>query len=400
MQHPVISPNHTAASLESAAPPLYAEVAFALRVARTFTYRLPLALREEAQVGSRLLVPLGRKFQTGYIVALHSELDAGVEIEESEIKDAEELLDAEPLLTPEVLEMTRWISDYYATPWGEVLKGALPAGLNATVEQLLNITSEGRDELARLPIGRAATAKARALRLVAAEGETTLRVVAQEIGQARAASVARELERAGWITLTHRARTALARAKRRKAVRLLPPAPTAEAHAGDKPARPLTPAQRRIVETLIARGGEMFYAELLEEAATSASTIQTLERRRTLEVFVREVRRDPLADAVLPEKDDLTLTEAQADALRQIEAAEDAHAYAAFLLHGVTGSGKTEIYIRAMRHALRQGRSAMMLVPEIALTPVFSRRLRTHFGDSVAIFHSSLSTGERFDEWG
>src|SRR5205085_9576132 len=74
-------------------------------------------------------------------------------------------------------------------------------------------------------------------------------------------------------------------------------------------------------------------------------------------------------------------------------------AYSAFLLHGVTGSGKTEIYIRAMRAALEQGRSALMLVPEIALTPVFSRRLRAHFGDAVAILHSSLTTGERYDEW-
>src|SRR4029453_6106440 len=74
-------------------------------------------------------------------------------------------------------------------------------------------------------------------------------------------------------------------------------------------------------------------------------------------------------------------------------------AYAPFLLHGVTGSGKTEVYIRAMRVAMGLGRSALMLVPEIALTPVFSRRLRMHFGDKVAIFHSSLSRGERFDEW-
>ena len=360
---------------------------------QTFTYRLPLALREEARVGSRLLVPFGRKLSTGYVVALHTELDPAVELEESEIKEAEELLDAEPLLTPEVLEITRWISEYYAAPWGEVLKAALPAGLNAAVEQMLAVTSEGRDELARLPVGRSQTAKARALRLVAEFGEMSLRAVAREVGERRASTVARELERAGWIRLSHRTRTASARAKRRKAVRLLP----VEAHTGS--GRALTAAQERIVETLISAGGEMFYAELLELADCGASSIQTLERRRMLEVFVREVRRDPLAGATLPETDNLTLTEEQAAALREIEAAQDEATYRAFLLHGVTGSGKTEIYIRAMRHALRQGRSAMMLVPEIALTPVFSRRLRAHFGEAVAIFHSSLTTGERFDEW-
>jgi primosomal protein N' (replication factor Y) len=93
------------------------------------------------------------------------------------------------------------------------------------------------------------------------------------------------------------------------------------------------------------------------------------------------------------------LTGAQRQVLSEIEPQLRSGVYAAFLLHGVTGSGKTEVYMRAMRICLELGRAAMMLVPEIALTPVFSRRLRSNFGDQVAIFHSSLSKGERFDEW-
>jgi primosomal protein N' (replication factor Y) len=377
------------------AAPLYAEVAVPVHVNRTFTYRLPFALQRDARLGSRLLVPFGRKRLTGYIVALLSELDPAADLTDAEIKDAEELLDAEPLLTPEILEITRWVAEYYAAPWGEVLKAALPAGLNATVEQVLSITTVGRDELARLPINRTATAKARALRLVAEHEELPLRVVAQHIGEARAGAIARDLERAGWIKLTHRARTVLAKAKRRKAVRLLP----VEEHAAPASARALSHAQQRILETLMDEGGEMGFADLLERADASASTIQTLEKRRILEVFVRNVRRDPLAQATLPKIEELSLTKAQADALHEIERSLAAGRYDAYLLHGVTGSGKTEIYIRAMRAALLQGRTAMMLVPEIALTPVFSRRLRAHFGDQVAIFHSSLTTGERFDEW-
>jgi len=394
--------------------PQFAEVALPLRVQHTFTYRLPAGVAEETRVGSRLLVPLGRKLVTGYVVALHDELDPSVELNETEIKDAEELLDGEPLLTPEVLEIARWIADYYAAPWGEVLKAALPAGLNATVEQVLTVTPEGRDELARLPQRSLTTAKGRALRLVAEEVEVTLRRVALEVGQGRAATVARQLESAGWVTLHHRQRTALARAKRRKAVRLLPPGGegadgqplTANGNATEENAagangagRALTAAQQRVVESLIAAGGESFFAELLSSAGASASAVQSLERRKLVEVFVRDVRRDPLAGAALPASDALVLTEEQRDALAEIEAAIDGRDFKAFLLHGVTGSGKTEIYIRAMRAALAQGRSAMMLVPEIALTPVFSRRLRVHFGDAVAIFHSSLTTGERFDEW-
>jgi primosomal protein N' (replication factor Y) len=378
------------------APPsnAFAEVALPLRLAQTFTYRLPAALREDTRVGARLLVPFGRTLTTGYVVALHDALDPALGLEESGLKEAEELLDSEPMLTPEVIEITRWISDYYAAPWGEVLKAALPAGLNSTIEQVITITNAGRDELARLPPRSAVTAKAQVLRLAALEGSTTMREAAREVGQSKASKAVRELARAGWVSVSHRARSAQARAKRRKAVRLLPP----EAHE-ENGARALTAAQQKVVETLMGAGGEMLFAELLEAAGAGASTVQTLERRRVVEVFVREVRRDPLAGALLPGRDEFRLTDAQREALREINAAQERGKYAAFLLHGVTGSGKTEIYIRAMRHALERGRTAMMLVPEIALTPVFSRRLRAHFGDAVAIFHSSLTTGERFDEW-
>jgi primosomal protein N' (replication factor Y) (superfamily II helicase) len=379
--------------------PQYAEVAIPLRVAQTFTYRLPLALRAEARTGSRLLVPLNSKLQSAYIVALHTELDAGLEIDEAEIKDAEELLDAEPLLTPEVLELTKWIADYYAAPWGEVLKAALPAGLNQTIERVLTVTSEGRDELARLhaatdarAAARLNTLSARALRFISDEGETTMRAMNAVFGKSAQATV-RKLERAGWVKIAHRARSASTRAKRRKAVRLLPP----EAHKTDK--RALTEAQHRVIENLINVGGETDFTTLLEASNTSASVVGTLERRGMIEIFARDVRRDPLAGVELPRYQDFVLTEQQTKAFDEIERALKDETYKAFLLHGVTGSGKTEIYIRAMRACIERGQSAMMLVPEISLTPVFSRRLRSVFGDRVAIFHSSLSPGERFDEW-
>jgi primosomal protein N' (replication factor Y) len=385
--------NTQAESVHETAPH-YAEVAVPLRVAQTFTYRLPSALRSDTRVGARLLVPLGRKLVTGYVVALHDALDPALELAEADVKEAEELLDAEPLLTPGVLELTRWLADYYAAPWGEVLKAALPAGLNVAVEQVLTITAEGRDELARLSGRQLTSAKARVLQFVADEVETTLRRVTELTGRTRALVVVRQLQQAGWLRVTQQPRTASARAKRRKAVHLLPP----EEHQNGA-ARILTAAQQRIVNVLLAHEGEMLYAQLLERAGASASSVQTLERHGVVRTVVREVRRDPLARAVLPALADLQLTDEQRAALDEIEAALAAHAYTAFLLHGVTGSGKTEIYIRAMRAALAAGQSALMLVPEIALTPVFSRRLRAHFGDAVAILHSSLTTGERYDEW-
>src|SRR5713101_6927644 len=132
---------------KNGAAPQYAQVAVAVHLTRTYTDRLTALIQNAARVGSRVMVLLGRKPTTGYIVALIPRLRTGTSLIESEIKDVQELLDIDPPLTPEVLEITRWVADYYAAPWGEVMRAALPAGINANVEQTISITDEGRREL-------------------------------------------------------------------------------------------------------------------------------------------------------------------------------------------------------------------------------------------------------------
>jgi len=378
---------------KDATAPRFAEVALPLPLRQTFTYSLPLGLRENVKIGARLLVPFGKRQLTGYVVALHAELSEEIEIEEEAIKDALELLDAEPLLTEEIIRLTQWTADYYSASWGEVLKASLPAGVNASREQIVSINSSGRDELLKLSSKNLSTAKAQILQHLAENAEVSMRQLAKNFGASAAARCVRELVKLNWATSFQRTLSVQAKPKRRKAVRLLP----TEFHAANT--KPLTEAQVRIIETLIAGDGEIGFTELIENADASASSINTLEKRGILEVFVREVWRDPLRDAKIPDRQNLILTDEQAGVFQKIENALKAETYEAFLLYGVTGSGKTEIYIRAMRAALGNDKSALMLVPEIALTPVFSRRLRAVFGEEVAILHSSLSTGERFDEW-
>src|SRR6266576_7126908 len=149
--------------------PHYAQVAFPVHLSRTFTYRLPPSIRPVARVGSRVVAQLGAKPLTGYIVALLPRLRSGTSLIESELKEIKELLDVDPPLTTEVLEITRWVADYYAAPWGEVMRAALPAGINATVEQTVSITDEGRRELSDST--DESGAKTRALALLAGEGE-------------------------------------------------------------------------------------------------------------------------------------------------------------------------------------------------------------------------------------
>lgn len=295
----------------------YAEVAVPLHVFQTFTYRLSPEDSTQAQIGARVVVPLGRNLVTGYIVELLDELPEP--LAEVNIKDAQSLVDSLPVCSPEILQLARWVADYYACPIGEVIKAALPPGMTPSVRQ------------------------------------------------SKTASFAKP--------------------KLRRFVRRT-----------DANAENLTAGQQRVLATLES-DGPMPLQSLLKTASVSASTISSLEKKSLVEVYDEAVRRDPLAQTPHLASEAHDLTPAQSSALEQIEQQMDAGTYSAFLLHGVTGSGKTEIYMRAMQRALSLGRSAMMLVPEIALTPVFSRGLRARFGDQVAIFHSSLQKGERFDEW-
>ena len=377
--------------LEDVPLPEFVEVALPLPLRQTFTYRLPVGLQENVQIGARLLVPFGKRQITGYAVALHTKISPELEIEEETIKDALELLDSEPLLTAEIVRLTQWTADYYAASWGEMLKASLPAGINATVEQVYSITTKGRDEL--LKTTSANSAKVRILQFLGENSEISSRELSKKFGATQSQRALRELVKEGWTNAFQRTLTAQVKPKRRKAVRLLPP----ESHTPNQKA--FSEAQTKIVEILLKTDGEIVFTDLIEQTDTSASSINTLAKRGVVEIFVQEIFRDPLEDATLPDLLNLTLTGEQTLVLSEINAALQTGNYKAFLLHGVTGSGKTEIYIRAMKEVLAKGKSALMLVPEIALTPVFSRRLRAVFGNEVAILHSNLSTGERFDEW-
>ncbi len=165
--------------------PLYAQVAFPVHLSKTFTYRLTPSIRQVARVGSRVVAPLGAKPLTGYIVALLPRLRSGTSLVESEIKEVQELLDVDPPLTSEVLAITRWVADYYAAPWGEVMRAALPGGINATVEQIVSITARGRAALSDLKTSSPANVRTRALQTLAAEGELELNTFCLRIGAAK-----------------------------------------------------------------------------------------------------------------------------------------------------------------------------------------------------------------------
>src|SRR5215470_9986065 len=188
---------------------MFAEIAIPLNVHQTFTYRLPASFAANAKAGCRALVPFGKQLLTGYIVDIHETLEeTGQQEEGYEVRDVEELFDAEPLVTAELLNLTKWIADYYYAPWGETIKSSLPAGINAEAETIFSITNEGRAAIAGASGKRVKSAKMEALARIAESGMVDAGALAKEFNKNRASAIARELERAGYITTTRRLQSA------------------------------------------------------------------------------------------------------------------------------------------------------------------------------------------------
>ena len=181
---------------------MFAEVAVPIYIRQTFTYRLPGDMSSRAQLGCRVLVPFGKKFLTAFVVDLHESLQD--DIAESDIKEVEELLDESPVITREILELTRWISDYYFAPWGECLRAALPAGAISISEQVLTLTDAGRNALVHERRTRDSSSKQRALELLAGEDFVASRQLEREFSKPRAAALIRQLTRDGLISVSQR----------------------------------------------------------------------------------------------------------------------------------------------------------------------------------------------------
>lgn len=352
----------------------YAEVAIPLGVTGTFTYKVPQELGAVAP-GMRVIVPWGTKLTTAFVVAT----DVVPSVEASRIKPIREVLDDEPSITSDVLELCIWASDYYIAPLGEMLRIALPANLSVRGKTRFRVTSD-TEELGRFRAGS---------RLSAIELDAFEVVLAN----------------AGALLPERFARDFPALTKRLRAAGVIADEEALRDRAGvrfdryvilDSPPPLLPEKQQAVVDALGAVGGSAPYSALLAQEL-SGSAINTLIKKGVLKVERR--RRSASLDPFRMRGSDFTV-KFTSEQQRAVEAiAEQSGAFAPFLLQGVTGSGKTEVYIELMQRTVREGRQAILLVPEIALTPVFAARLTAKFGERVAILHSNLSVGEKYDQW-
>lgn len=358
----------------------FAEVAVPVGFHQTLTYRIPAALKDGVRLGSRVEVPLGPKLTTGFVIAL---LDQAP-VEPAKLKPIRAVLDDdEPALIPEIIDLCRWAAEYYIAPLGEMLKVALPANMAARGKRQALLTAD------EAMIARARDAKQildADLPLIDELRRRPLPVatIFEEMKLSR--SSIERLREAGIIALRDRLRDAEGVRYDRFVV--------LESDPGG-----LTPKQLGAVDLLRARGGELS-VRAMEHAGVSAAVLSALVKKDVVRVE-RRARRHTL-DAFLAGLEgagagEIRYSDEQRAAIEAVHAALGT--FAPFVLEGVTGSGKTEVYIELMRAAVKRGEQAVLLVPEISLTPVFASRLKERFGERIAILHSNLSASERYDQW-
>jgi primosomal protein N' (replication factor Y) (superfamily II helicase) len=376
--------------IESISPSsLYAEVVFNLPIKEPFTYKIPPEFSGKVQIGMRVLVPFGRRRITGYVVDLTSEWN-----KEFTLKSISDLPDAEPVISKEILSLTKWMGTYYQSSWGEAIRAALPAGLDDESREELSISESGTKELANGSLSKSAI---HILKFIGGRTNATLKQCQKELGKNFSAYTLARLKQDGLLDIlqtTRKSKIGYQFLKVARPVNPLPEEKKIEALLKRSP-------KQKLVFDLI-RQKEINLPELQTQIPKSQAALRSLKEKNLIEVFTEKKERE----AFVPEgvKDQafgpaLTLTPHQGEVFKKLNSAIEASRFQTFLLHGVTGSGKTEIYIRCIQRILEMGKTAIMMVPEISLTPQTVERFRQRFGDRVAILHSGLSQTERFLEW-
>jgi primosomal protein N' (replication factor Y) len=348
------------------------EVAMAMSVPGTYSYRVPEALAPAVAAGMRVLVSFGRRRATGYV------LGTGSPPEEKDIKPILDVLDDAPLFPASMIPFFRWTADYYKHPLGAVIQTALPGGLTMAESSTWCITAAGRE---RLEANGLPADEARVLDLL------IRKPLRSHPRQAIPVAVLASLQRRGYVLRTRTLRAGSAKALQERWVRLGSAAPGGGL---------LSPKKQALLAT-VAAARELPVRALAAQAPHAHTHLRALARSGVLEIFTRRLYRDPFGEPILPDTAP-TLTADQEAVVGGVCAALGA-GFRTFLLKGVTGSGKTEVYLRVASHALSSGQSVVVLVPEIALITQTERQFRARFGEHVAVLHSGLSAGERLDQW-
>lgn len=341
---------------------------------QTFDYVIPEKFQEMLTVGMRVIVPFGPRKIMGFVVERVSESSF------NKLKGIIDVLDFTPVLTEELLELGKWVANETLSLSITALQAMLPQVLKSTYEkELVRMTEEQLPEVFE--------------HLFAGRGFIPFK-------EFEASSISyyqlQKLIEAGDISIEYIVKSRITK----KHVSMVKP--TKDMHLLEEALLDLNKnakKQKLLLQFFIEHENPIEQQELLKKVGTTTSTVKALVDRGLLETFQQEVMRDPYENREFERTTPLVLTKQQRETITPINEAVEADKHDVFLIHGVTGSGKTEIYLQAIQEVLNKGQEAIVLVPEISLTPQMVNRFKGRFGSEVAVMHSALSAGEKYDEW-
>jgi len=372
----------------SRACPQLAEVAVSLPLFQTFHYRIPSRLRTHAAPGKRVIVPFGQKKIIGYIIGFPRES----QVPEPRLKDISEILDPEPLFGDRTLEFLTWVSRYYFTPIGVVLKSALPPGINPGSRKSFRITLTGKQALEEEGLKQELKGL---LETFADLEDVPVDRLEHFTGVKEQSSRVKELLKKGYLEKSERFKGARVRERYEDYLFLIKEiSPSLEQRLKTR-----APEQARLVN-LLRDKSPVALGDLHGRFKNPRAVARRLCSQGLAEIRKERIEREPFSIPLAVEPPPRRLSPEQQKALTELKAALSRKSFATYLLQGVTGSGKTEVYIRLIQSALKKGKRALVLVPEISLTPQLVSRFESRFSSSdMAVLHSALSPGERFDQW-
>jgi len=356
---------------------MYVSVALNIPADKLFTYEIPEKLSGAAQIGKRVFVPFGNRKRTGFIVALLSSCNI------KDVKPVTEILDDEPLIDPADLKFYEWIASYFLYPVGKTLAELIPAG------------PEKKDVRwvapADLPADAIPTpAQKKLLDIVNMHPQgLSINDLMKKSGMKNVAALVRSLQLSGLIRMAEKE-------KKPMGIRIQKIIGLADIPDHSK----LTLRQRTVVDHLKIEGPTELRT-LMAVTGTSASVMKKLLEKGILDVHDSEmIRKAPLSSSISHDQNSIILNREQENALKEIYRYIDTGTFRPVLLHGVTGSGKTEVYLSAIEYALKKGGTAIYLVPEISLTPQLIARISGRFDtDRIAVIHSGIAESVRYDQW-
>ena len=370
---------------------MYAEVVFPLPFRNTFTYSIPVALEEQVQFGVRAVCPFGKRILTGFVINVTEKTEV-----KSKIKPIRDILDTHPIFSKQSLKFYEWISEYYLSSLGEALKNSVPYGLE--VESKKKVVSDKELCLALYAKEKNANStRAKLLKLLSEKETYKISYLQKLVKKKSIHSVLKTLEKHGAVTILNEIEDSKVKVKRQKFVKL-----NIEI---DDVYKILPELERKsskqvviLLELLSAKENTIQQSELLKKTKAHQSSINSLARKGIVKIFLKEVER-VYRETYNESLQNFNLTDKQIKVIDSVAEYINEKSFHPFLLHGVTGSGKTQVYIELTKIAIEQKRTVLILVPEISLTPQITSRFFNNFGEQIAVIHSRMSLGERYDAW-